>query len=187
MKHWYPYLAPEGDAPPSGSPPAPAPSPDPSAGVLAAAAQAVEQARVAVDGSKAKDAELTALKAQLAALEAKVTTPASDPTRDATAAWIAKQQRAERLTAIRQMGFNAPLSDADILRIAPDVDPSTPEGSAALAAWKTERANLFAPAAQAQRDIVADLGPKLGELQKKTGLFNVERGAKSILFGKGGA
>jgi hypothetical protein len=130
---------------------------------IAQAEQAVNGARetVAVRASERDTlaAEIGRLQARLAELAppAPVTpapakpAPAPTGTPDVSAllseyaAHKARERNEVRLSALRAMGLAAPLEDAQILALAPDVDPRAPEGAQAFESFRQANSRLFRP------------------------------------------
>lgn len=101
--------------------------------------------------SAALEAKIAALHAQLDARQAAPTTSAlvvpapDDPAYAEIKAHVARDRGQARLAALAEMGpcKFAALTQAQILAMAPDVDPRTPDGRDKLAAWHKQNANLF--------------------------------------------
>ena len=75
--------------------------------------------------------EIDALRAELAA-ELERTKAA----RQAVEAITDRASETSRLSYLRKMGAIGSLSDAHLMTLAPEVDPSTSDGAAALQAWR---------------------------------------------------
>ena len=84
------------------------------------------------------DSEIATLRAELAA-ELERTKAA----REAVEAISARTSERNRLAYLRQMGATDSLSDAHLMTLAPQVDPDTSDGAAALQAWRDANGALF--------------------------------------------
>jgi len=78
---------------------------------------------------------------------------------------IADKDRKGRLLGhLRQRGADGSiLTDANLMQLAPDVDPDTPEGAAAVEAWQQANPHLFVVQAvtqQQQTQMLVDAIPK---------------------------
>lgn len=101
--------------------------------------------------SAALEAKIAALHAQLDARQAAPTSSAlavpapDDPAYAEIKAHVARDRGQARLAALAELGpcKFAALTPAQILAMAPDVDPRTPDGRDKLAAWHKANANLF--------------------------------------------
>lgn len=82
--------------------------------------------------------EIAALKAELAA-ELERTRAA----REAVEAISDRTSERNRLAYLRKMGAMSALSDEHLMALAPQVDPDTSDGAAALQAWRDSNAALF--------------------------------------------
>lgn len=152
------------------------------AGVVANAAATV--ADRATERAKL-EAEVARLNARLAALAptapaTAASAPTSAPSAPEVSALLAEyaaskaQERDQaRLSAVRAMGFAGPLSDAQILALAPPEDPRNPEGMAAFESFRQANAALFRPAAD---PTAVQLRAELEPLRARGGaLFQVDR------------
>jgi hypothetical protein len=104
--------------------------------VKAAQAEAVQKA--APPSAPESDPEIAALKAELAA-ELERTRSA----REAVEAISGRTSERNRLAYLRKMGAMGALSDDHLMALAPQVDPDTSDGAAALQAWRDSNAALF--------------------------------------------
>lgn len=107
-------------------------------------------------------AELERVKARLASLDT-----------------IEARARADLLEArashIRGMGLALQLRDEDLLKLAPDADPRTPEGRAAIESWRQSNPGLFRPRGPSPEQVEAVVKPRLDALRdRKTRLINPE-------------
>ncbi len=84
------------------------------------------------------DPEVAALKAELAA-ELERTKAA----REAVEAISDRTSERNRLSYLRKMGALSALSDEHLMALAPQVDPETSDGAAALQSWRDSNAALF--------------------------------------------
>lgn len=82
------------------------------------------------------------------------------------------------LTVAHVKGQGCTLTDAQIRQYAPVVDPSTPEGVAALDKWREGNGNFFAAHAPRPDQIAADLASKI--ITDKTSPAEAER-AKRLM------
>lgn len=154
------------------------------ASVIANAAEAVAQAKAAVAQAEVQKA---ALEQRLAALEAK---PAAPPVAavapedlEEVRRFMARERNDRRLETVKRMGLAVPLSDAQILTLAPDVDPREPDGLAKIEQWRTANAGMFKQQGQTQQSVVEALKPQLEEMGKKSGLFDAGKLTRSIFGG----
>lgn len=151
------------------------------AGVVANAAATV--ADRATERAKL-EAEVSRLNARLAALAPTApTVPASAPTASVGpevsallaeyAASKAQERDQARLSAVRAMGFAGPLTEAQLLALAPPEDPRDPAGMAAFESFRQANAALFRPAAD---PTVVQLRAELEPLRARAGaLYQVDR------------
>lgn len=128
-----------------------------------AAAKAAQQQATAPT-SKPDDAtlaEIAALKQRLASL-------------DTIEARAKRDLEEERARHIRAMGLAIPLTDEELLRLAPDADPRTPEGRAKIEEWRTSRPpGFFKPKGPSAEAVLAQQQPRIDALRaKNTRLIN---------------
>lgn len=152
------------------------------AGVVASAAATVAERA----SERAKlEAEVARLNARLAAVAptpaaAPTATPGATPASPEIAAILteyaaskAQERDHARLSAVRAMGFAGPLTDAQILALAPPDDPRAPEGMAAFESFRQANAALFRPA---DDPTVVRLRAELEPLRARAGgLYQVDR------------
>lgn len=153
----------------------------------AAALKAAEDATAAARAAQAEAAaQKTALEQRLAALESKSTVaPAPSPEADAMRAFLAREKNAARLATVKQMGYEAPLSDAQILAIVPDVDPREPAGLAEFEKFRQANSKAFKSPGQTAQSMIEALKGPLEEMGKKTALFSADKLMASVFGGKG--
>lgn len=140
-------------------------------------ATAASEAKTADQVARAADqaAENAALKAAIEDLKAKFETVDKMSRRDRDTA---------RLDALRKMGLESPLSDAQILALTPDVDPRDVGAIASLEAWRQANQRLFRVSAPTPESIVEAARVDMADLDQKTGgLFSSEKLIKSLLGG----
>lgn len=152
------------------------------AAVIASAEQAIAQARAAVAQAEAQRA---ALEQRLAALEAKPAplAPVAPEGLDEVKRYMTRERNDRRVEVVKRMGLNVPLTDEQILALAPDVDPREPEGVAKIEAWRAANAAMFRQQGQTQQSVVEALKPQLEELSQKSGLFDAGKLTRSIFGG----
>lgn len=155
------------------------------AGVIANAAEAVAQAKAAIEAQRTQSAaEKAALEARLAALEMKPAPAAVAPeTLEEVKRFMTRERNDRRLDTVKRMGLNVPLSDAQILALAPDVDPREPDGIAKIEQWRVANKVMFTQQGQTQQSVVEALKTDLEELGKKTSLFSASKLTASIFGG----
>lgn len=110
-----------------------------------------------------------------------------DEKTSALEAKLERQRERAVISALRKLGAREDIADADLLILAPKVDPDEPAGLAALAKWRTEKTGFFHKAKvgpqetiDTYRKAVVD-NPKLTERQKQQRIAMHER-----LVGKAG-
>lgn len=154
------------------------------AGVIANAAEAVAWAKAAIEAQRTQSAADKALEARLATLETKPQVAAIAPeTLDKVERFMVREKNDRRLETVKRMGLNVPLSDAQILALAPDVDPREPDGIAKIEQWRAANKGMFTQQGQTQQSIVDALKSDLEELGKKTSLFSASKLTASIFGG----
>lgn len=167
------------------------PVPPPPAPIEIAAAEQVTAERAA---RVAAEQRATALEQELAAarVQAAKGAPAAVPVTAAVDPFIEelRQQRTEdrndrRISHVRQLGYTGPLDNEDLLKLVPDVDPRTPAGVAAFEAWRAKNVKQFTSPGVTSAETMEALKPKLGELQKKSGLFSTDALIGNLIHGKG--
>lgn len=161
-----------------------APSGDPNAEVLRLA----ETAIAAADEAKRRFEDLSA-KAVLAAAATPPPTATGDSalraeidvlkSRMASLDTIEERSKKDGLDArvahVRAMGLAITLSDADVLKLSPEVDPKTPEGRAAIEAWRANNGGLFRSRGPSPEAVQAAQQPRIDALRaRKTRLINPE-------------
>ena len=113
-------------------------------------------------GDSALRAELDAMKARLMAL-------------DTIEERSKKDGLDARVAHVRAMGLAITLSDADVLKLSPEADPKTPEGRAAIEAWRGNNAGLFRSRGPSPEAVQAAQQPRIDALRAKgTRLINPE-------------
>ena len=156
------------------------------AAVIQSAEAAVMQAKAAVDMTnrerEAAAQREAALIAKVASLEASTPDAAKMEQIDR---FILRERNEARLSTLKRMGFDAPLGDAQILALAPDVDPREPEGMAKLEEWRQQNQRMFRAAGPSQESIAEAVRLGVGALQKKSGLVSTDKLVASLLGGKG--
>lgn len=153
------------------------------AAVIASATEAIAQAKAAEAQFKA---QREALEQRLAALEAKpaVVAPVAPEGLDEVKRFMTRERNDRRVETIRRMGLDAPLTDEEVLKLTPDVDPREPDGLAKLEAWRAANATKFRQQGQTQQSVVEALKPQLDELSKgKGGLFDSGKLMRSVFGG----
>lgn len=137
-------------------------------------------------------AELTGLRQEVAAKPAPAPAPPAPAPAPVADPFIEelRQQRTEdrndrRVSHVRQLGYTGPLDNEDLLKLIPDVDPRTPAGVAAFEAWRTKNVKQFTAPGVTSAETMEALKPKLGELQKKSGLFSTDALIGNLIHGKG--
>lgn len=87
---------------------------------------------------------------------------------------MVEADRAKRRLEIVREGMVAPLRDDDLELMIPKVDPTTPEGLAALKKWKADRSDLYPAPLVAPRAKAEDLQKRLPPRLSKSVLFGAE-------------
>lgn len=118
-------------------------------------------------------------------LKAQIAAHNSQRTPEDAAAWgelkrfVAANRAAARTEALKEKGLDAPmLSEAQLLAIAPDVDPREPEGAAALEAWRKENSHLFRPPEDPKRKAL-ETALRADQRLAANPFFSVERAMRS--------
>lgn len=155
----------------------------------AAALRTAEDAATALNAARAGvDAEREALKQKVAALEAKLAPPVVAPVPegfDEVRAFVAREKNTARINTIRQMGFQPKLSDADLLKILPDADPTTADGLAKFEAWRAANSGSFTPPGQPASVVIDSIKSEVEGMGKGNALFSAAKLMTSV-FGGGG-
>lgn len=97
--------------------------------------------------------------------------------------FMTRERNDRRLDTVKRMGLNVPLSDAQILALAPDVDPREPDGIAKIEQWRVANKVMFTQQGQTQQSVVEALKTDLEELGKKSSLFSAGKLTASIFGG----
>jgi hypothetical protein len=168
--------------PPQAPPAAPPPIAPADAAVIQFAEGAITQAKVATDAARSEREQAAALRAEVERLKALVPDAAQF---EEIKNFMQRDRHAARLDTLKRMGFDAPLGDAQILALAPDVDPREPDGLAKFEAFRQANPRMFRPAGPSQESITEAVRVELGQdFEKKTGgLFSADKLVKSIFGG----
>lgn len=83
-----------------------------------------------------------------------------------TADELAKKRR-----EIARAGMSVKMTDADLDKVLPNVDPRTPEGETALGQWRAARQDWYPAAVEAPRAKPDDMAARLPERLKTSSIF----------------
>ena len=78
---------------------------------------------------------------------------------------------AKRRREIARAGMSVKMTDADLDKVLPNVDPRTPEGETALGRWRAERQDWYPAAVEAPRAKPDDMAARLPERLKTSSIF----------------
>jgi fructose-1,6-bisphosphatase/sedoheptulose 1,7-bisphosphatase-like protein len=96
-----------------------------------------------------------------------------------------RDRKSALVATVRQMGFNAALSDAQILALVPDVDPREPGGVAKVEEFRQQNPSLFRSSGPTPESVIEAARVDVSQVQAKAGkLFNADALVRS-LFGGG--
>lgn len=135
------------------------------AAAIGGAEQVVADARASVAASRT---EATSLQAGNARMRDQL---AADPLFAEFQAHKTRERNASRVGTLRELGLNTQLSEAQVLAIAPDIDPRDPDGRATFEAWAAGNPALFRAPSDPRAEV---LRAELAHIPR-TGLFNVDQ------------
>jgi hypothetical protein len=149
--------------------------------------------------ARATEDEVATLRARVAQLEqAKTAAPSPAPPAPAPAppAPIIDMSRFDQLervmerdrksalvATVRQMGFNAALSDVQILALVPDVDPREPGGVAKVEEFRQQNPSLFRSSGPTHESMIEAMRVDVSTMAKGGKLFNADALVRSLFGG----